>query len=279
MSMFDRITPTAGAGGTRRLARLGGTARWNVIRGVGSLSATLWVLLTPGIWADELAVAPPPRPLYEYRQQHDPYGIGKFYMGREIARVMSYRGAGWLDRPERVREEEPEKLLTALELKDGLVVADVGAGSGYHTLRIAPRVAPRGKVLACDIQQEMLNLIAAKARKNQLTNIELIRGTPSDPRLPPDAVDLILMVDVYHEFEFPYEMMENLVAALKVGGRIVFVEFRLEDDRVPILRVHKMSERQILQEMSLFPQLEHERTIGTLPWQHIVIFRKRSTPP
>jgi len=279
MRMFDRTTSTAGAGGTRGVARSRGVVRWHVLRGVGSLSATLWVLLTPWIWADERAVAPPPRPLYEYRQQHDPYGIGKFYMGREIARVMSYRGAGWLDRPERVREEEPEKLLAALELKDGLVVADVGAGSGYHTLRIAPRVAPRGKVLACDIQQEMLNLIAAKARKAQLANIELIRGTPSDPRLPPDAVDLILMVDVYHEFEFPYEMMEKLLAALKVGGRIVFVEFRLEDDRVPILTVHKMSERQILREMSLFPQLEHERTIGTLPWQHIVIFRKRPVSP
>jgi ubiquinone/menaquinone biosynthesis C-methylase UbiE len=188
---------------------------------------------------------------------------------------MSYRGAGWLERPERVREEEPEKLLAALELKDGLVVADVGAGSGYHSVRIAPRVAPRGKVLACDIQQEMLDLITAKARRLKLSNIETIRGTPQDPRLPAEAVDLILMVDVYHEFEYPYEMMEKLVAALKAGGRIVFVEFRLEDDRVPILTVHKMSERQVLREMSLFPQLQHERTIGTLPWQHIIIFRKR----
>ncbi|MCS7022319.1 MAG: class I SAM-dependent methyltransferase [Gemmataceae bacterium] len=222
--------------------------------------------------------APPPRPLYEFRQQHDPYGIGKFYMGREIARVMSYRGAGWLERPERIKEEEPEKLLAALELKDGLIVADVGAGSGYHTVRIAPRVAPRGKVLACDIQQEMLDLITAKAQRLKLTNVETIRGTPTDPKLPPNHVDLILLVDVYHEFEFPYEMMEKLLHALKTGGRIVFVEFRLEDDRVPILKVHKMSERQLLREMNLFPQLEHERTIGTLPWQHIVVFRKRPVP-
>ncbi len=222
-----------------------------------------------------LPEAPPPRPLYEFRQQHDPYGIGKFYMGREIARVMSYRGAGWLERPERVREEEPDKLLAALELQEGMIVADVGAGSGYHTVRIAPRVGPRGKVLACDIQPEMLRMIAAKAQQLKLSNIETIRGTASDPKLPAESVDLILMVDVYHEFEYPYEMMQKLLAALKPGGRIVFVEFRLEDDSVPILRVHKMSERQVLLEMSLFAELEYVRTVGTLPWQHIIIFRKR----
>ena len=259
--------------GSKGKRGMSGAAAWGL--GLAAWVLGVLLLLVPPVWSQEPEVAPPPRPLYEYRAQHDPYGIGKFYLGREIARVMSYRGAGWLERPERVREEEPEKLLAALELKDGLVVADVGAGSGYHSVRIAPRVAPRGKVLACDIQQEMLDLIAAKARRLKLTNIETIRGTPQDPRLPAEAVDLILMVDVYHEFEYPYEMMEKLVAALKAGGRIVFVEFRLEDDRVPILTVHKMSERQVLREMSLFPQLQHERTIGTLPWQHIIIFRKR----
>lgn len=247
--------------------------RWHRRQWLGAVAACGWGSLVPRLMGQE--VSPPPRPLYEFRSRHDPYGIGKFYLGREIARVMSYRGAGWLERPERVREEEPEKLLAALELRDGLVVADVGAGSGYHTVRIAPRVAPRGKVLACDIQQEMLDLIAARAAKLKLSNVELIRGTPTDPRLPASAVDLILLVDVYHEFEFPYEMMEKLVAALKRRGRIVFVEFRLEDDRVPILTVHKMSERQLLREMSLFAQLQYERTVGTLPWQHIVIFRKR----
>jgi ubiquinone/menaquinone biosynthesis C-methylase UbiE len=235
----------------------------------------VWVVAISGIGAPAEEVAPAPRPLYEFRSVHDPYGIGKFYLGREIARVMSYRGASWLERPERVKEEEPEKLLAALELRDGMVVADVGAGSGYHTVRIAPRVAPRGKVLACDIQKEMLDMIGARAAKLKLQNVELIRSTPTDPRLPSATVDLILLVDVYHEFEFPYEMTEKLVAALKPNGRMVFVEFRLEDDRVPILRVHKMSERQLLREMSLFPQLRYERTIGTLPWQHIVIFRKQ----
>lgn len=271
--MRGRPRREGGRGGSKGQGGRSGAAAWGL--GLAAWVLGVLLLLVPPVWSQEPEVAPPPRPLYEYRQQHDPYGIGKFYMGREIARVMSYRGAGWLERPERVREEEPEKLLAALELKDGLVVADVGAGSGYHSVRIAPRVAPRGKVLACDIQPEMLDLIAAKARRLKLTNIETIRGTPQDPRLPAEAVDLILMVDVYHEFEYPYEMMEKLVAALKAGGRIVFVEFRLEDDRVPILTVHKMSERQVLREMSLFPQLQHERTIGTLPWQHIIIFRKR----
>lgn len=275
--MHGRTDAGAAAGGNKGWFAESCAAGWCLWLGVWGLGILL--LVVPRTWPQEAEVAPPPRPLYKYRQPHDPYGIGKFYMGREIARVMSYRGAGWLERPERVREEEPEKLLAALELKDGLVVADVGAGSGYHSVRIAPRVAPRGKVLACDIQQEMLDLIAAKARRLKLPNIETIRGTPQDPRLPAEAVDLILMVDVYHEFEYPYEMMEKLVAALKAGGRIVFVEFRLEDDRVPILTVHKMSERQVLREMSLFPQLQHERTIGTLPWQHIIIFRKRESLP
>jgi precorrin-6B methylase 2 len=275
--MRGRPRGEGASGGSKGKRGTSGAAAWGL--GLAAWVLGVLLLLVPPVWSQPGEVAPPPRPLYEYRQQHDPYGIGKFYLGREIARVMSYRGAGWLERPERVREEEPEKLLAALELKDGLVVADVGAGSGYHSVRIAPRVAPRGKVLACDIQQEMLDLITAKARRLKLSNIETIRGTPQDPRLPAEAVDLILMVDVYHEFEYPYEMMEKLVAALKAGGRIVFVEFRLEDDRVPILTVHKMSERQVLREMSLFPQLQHERTIGTLPWQHIIIFRKREIQP
>lgn len=217
-----------------------------------------------------------PKPVYETRADHDPNGIGKFYMGREIARVMGYQGAGWLERPERVKEEEPQKLIAALGLKPGMVVADVGAGSGYHSFLIAPLVGDAGKVIASDIQQEMLDLITAKAKRHKVTNIETVRGTPTDPKLPANAVDLILMVDVYHEFEFPYEMTEKLVEALKPGGRLVFVEFRLEDDKVPIKRVHKMSERQVLKEMSVFPELEHTRTVGTLPWQHIIIFTKKA---
>jgi precorrin-6B methylase 2 len=232
-----------------------------------------------GAVADDAAKpkgADPPR--YEYRANHDPDGIGKFYMGREIARVMGHQGAGWLERPEREREEEPAKLIEALEVKEGMVIADVGAGSGYHTFRLAPLVGPDGKILAVDIQPQMLDLIRKRAAKQQVKNIELIRGTQTDPKLPAGAVDLILMVDVYHEFSHPYEMGEKLVAALKPGGRLVFVEFRLEDPKVPIKLVHKMTERQVIREMEVFPELEHEKTVGTLPWQHIIIFKKKETP-
>jgi precorrin-6B methylase 2 len=216
------------------------------------------------------------KPRYETRADHDPNGIGKFYMGREIAHVMGYQAAGWLERPEREKEEEPAKLLKALQLKPGMVVADVGAGSGYHAFRMAPVVGPTGKVLAVDVQPEMIELLTAKAKKEKVPNVEPVKGTPTDPKLPAGGVDLALMVDVYHEFSHPYEMAEKLVAALKPGGRLVFVEFRLEDPQVPIKLVHKMSERQVLKEMGEFPELVHTKTVNTLPWQHIIIFTKKA---
>lgn len=218
----------------------------------------------------------PPKPRYETREQHDPNGVGKFYMGREIALVMGHRAAGWLERPEREKEEDPAKLLAALDVKPGMVVADLGAGSGYHTFRLAPLVGPTGKVLAVDIQPEMLAIMKEKAKKQNVTNVELVQGTETDPKLPAGGVDLILMVDVYHEFSHPYEMAEKMVTALKPGGRLAFVEFRLEDPKVPIKLVHKMSERQVIKEMEAFPALEHEKTVGTLPWQHIIIFQKKA---
>jgi len=221
------------------------------------------------------AADPPPKPKYETKADHDPNGIGKFYLGREIAQVMGYQAANWLERTEREKEEEPAKLLKALDLKEGMVVADVGAGSGYHAFRMAPLVGEKGKILAVDIQPEMLKLIEARAKKEKVSNVEAIKSTASDPKLPADSVDLIIMVDVYHELEFPYEMMEKMVAALKTGGRIAFVEFRMEDDMVPIKLVHKMSERQVIKEMSLFPDMDHSKTIGTLPWQHIILFTKK----
>ena len=215
------------------------------------------------------------KPVYEFKKDHDPDGTGKFYMGREIAKVMTYLGASWLERPERVKEEEPAKLLKALAVKPGMVVADVGAGSGYHTFMLSPLVGEKGKVIASDIQQQMLDLITRRQKKLKLANIETVKGTETDPKLPPGEVDLILMVDVYHEFSHPHEMTEKMVAALKPGGRLVFVEFRMEDEKVPIKLVHKMSERQVLKEMGVFPELEHTKTIGTLPWQHIIIFTKK----
>ena len=216
---------------------------------------------------------PPER--YEVRREHDPNGIGKFYMGREIAQVMGHLGAGWLERPEREREEQPTKLMKALKLRPGDVVADIGAGSGYFTFRIADEVGPKGKVYANDIQKEMLDLIRQRMRTKRVSNVEPILGTITDPKLPAASVDLILLVDVYHEFSHPYEMTEAMVKALKPGGRLVFVEYRLEDPKVPILLVHKMSQRQVLKEMAAHP-LRHVETSDILPRQHILVFEKKA---
>jgi precorrin-6B methylase 2 len=212
-------------------------------------------------------------PAYETRKDHDPDGIGKFYLGREIAHVMGHEAAGWLERPEREREEQPATLLKALGLRPGDVVADIGAGSGYFTFRIAPLVGPKGKVLAVDIQPEMLALIHEGMKKRGVKNVETILGTETDPKLPAAGVDLIFMVDVYHEFAFPFEMTTAMVKALKPGGRLVFVEYRKEDPEVPIKLVHKMTEKQVRKEMAMHP-LSWVNTSEVLPLQHIIIFRK-----
>lgn len=213
------------------------------------------------------------RPRYETRDEHDPNGIGKFYLGREIAQVMGHQGAGWLDRPEREVEEAPSKLIKALDLKPGMVVADVGCGTGVLSFPLAERVRPSGSVLAVDVQPEMLAILEQRAKKKDVHNIVAIEGTETDPKLPVGGVDLILMVDVYHEFAYPYEMMTALVRSLKSNGRIVFVEYRREDPEVPIKLVHKMSEAQVLKEMSLFP-MRHKGTLGILPRQHIIVFER-----
>jgi len=218
-------------------------------------------------------VTPAPQPRYETRRDHDPDGIGKFYMGREIAHVMGFQGAGWLDRPEREKEEHVSKLLPPLKIKAGDHVADIGAGSGYYALKIAKIVGDQGKVYATDIQPQMLEIIKAKMKKQSVANIDPILCTEKDPKLPEGKIDLIFMVDVYHELAYPYEVMEKMVASLKPGGRLVFVEFRLEDENVPIKVVHKMSEKQVIREMAPFP-VRHVETQGHLPWQHVVIFEK-----
>lgn len=229
----------------------------------------------PLAWSDSPPKLDAKKNQYEYRNLHDPDGIGKFYMGREIAQVMGHQAIGWLERPERIREETPSKMIESLKVQPGQAVADVGAGSGYHTLRLSAKVGTKGKVYAVDVQPEMLAVIRRKIRVKKITNIDLILGTQKEPKLPKSALDLILMVDVYHEFEFPYEMTAALVDALKPGGRLVFVEFRMEDDRVPIKLVHKMSEKQVRKEME--PHLlRWTGTIGGLPWQHIIVFEKKT---
>ena len=214
------------------------------------------------------------KPTYTVREDHDPNGIGVFYMGREIAMVMGHQAADWLDRPEREAEEAPSILVKSLKLKPGMVVADIGAGSGYLSFPMAKLVAPSGKVYAEEIQQEMLDIIRAKAKRNGIKNVVPWLGTTTDPKLPAGTVDLILMVDVYHEFDKPYEMTQSMVRCLRKGGRLVFVEYRAEDPNVPIKEVHKMTEAQVKREMSVFP-LDWKETLAVLPRQHIIVFTKR----
>ena len=204
-----------------------------------------------------------------------PDGIGKRYLGRDIAGVMGWQGAAWLEREERQREERTDLLVAALALRPGIVVADIGAGTGYLSRRMAPAVLPGGRVIALDVQPEMVAMLQAMVRQTGLAQIEPRLGGERDANLPPASIDLAIMVDVYHELAFPYEVTASIVRALKPGGQLVFVEYRAEDARVPIKALHKMSEAQIRREAAVHPPLAWERTVETLPWQHVVVFRKR----
>ena len=200
-------------------------------------------------------------------------GIGKRYMGREIAAVMGWQGAAWLEREEREREERTDLLLTALALKPGMVVADIGAGTGYLSRRMATAVGSSGKVLAVDVQPEMIQMLKQLAQKAQLSQIVPVQCSETDVGLQPNSVDLAIMVDVYHELAYPFEVLASVIRALKPGGRVVFVEYRAEDRGVPIKELHKMSQAQVKREAAAHA-LVWERTAGTLPWQHMVVFRK-----
>jgi ubiquinone/menaquinone biosynthesis C-methylase UbiE len=199
-------------------------------------------------------------------------GIGKVYMGREIAQVMGHLGAGWLERPDREREEQPTKAIELMALKPTDVVADIGAGTGYFSFRIAKKV-PKGKVLAVDIQKQMLDIMNRIAKREGVMNVEPVLGTIEDPNLPEAGVDLALMVDAYHEFDHPREMMVAIVKALKPGGRVVDIEYRGEDPDVEIKPHHKMTEAQAIKEMTAVG-LRHVKTFNDLPQQHLMIFKK-----
>ena len=216
---------------------------------------------------------------YETAARPSRDGIGKIYFGREISQVMGHQGAAWLERPEREEEERTDILVDALALKPGEIVADIGAGSGYFSWRMAQKVAPNGKVHAVEIQQEMLDLLMSNMRRRRVDAIvEPVLGTVQDPKLPAGGVDTILLVDVYHELDFPFEMTRAMIAALKPGGRLVLIEYRGEDPNVPIKPLHKMTVAQVRKEMSVHP-ITFERTLTVLPRQHIIVFRKGSEKP
>lgn len=201
-------------------------------------------------------------------------GIGKFYMGREISQVMGHLGADWLERPEREREERTDLLIENLPLDADAIVADIGAGTGYFSLPMAQRL-PDGKVIAVDLQQEMLDIIAGRKERANVENIELVLASEVDPRLPASSVDLVLLVDAYHEFSHPREVMQSVYLALKPGGKVVLIEYRGEDRWVPIKALHKMTQAQAKKEMAAVG-LEWVETKDFLPQQHFLIFSKNS---
>lgn len=222
-----------------------------------------------------LRAAEPQPPAYEFRPGSFD-GTGKWFLGREIAHFMSHQGAPWLERQERELEEAPARLVAALGLKPGQRVGDVGAGSGYLTWRMARAVGPTGRVYANDIQPEMIAILKTNLAVRGITNVVPVLGTPTDPGLPDHSLDLILLVDVYHECDHPWEMARRMTDALKPGGRLVFVEYRGEERWIPIKPLHKMTAAQVRREMALHPRLEFAENLTNLPRQHILVFRRKA---
>ncbi|MGL4401366.1 MAG: class I SAM-dependent methyltransferase [Luteolibacter sp.] len=240
------------------------------LAGLGLSLTAGWVLLR------EMEV---PAPVVTIEQAEDyrfaeasPDGIGKFFHGREIAKVMGHPAIGWLERDEREREEAPSRAIDALELSASAVIADIGAGSGYYSFRVAPKV-PLGKVMAVDIQPEMLDFLKKRSAELGITNVVPHLGTVEDLALPPGSLDAALLVDAYHEFSHPAEMLASLFRSLKPGGRVFLLEFRAEDPRVPIKELHKMTEAQAKLEFESagFQLVSNRRH---LPWQHFMVFER-----
>ena len=203
-------------------------------------------------------------------------GIGKVYLGREIAQVMGYQGAAWLERETRESEERTDILLRALNLKKGMVVADIGAGTGYLSRRMADGVGLQGSIYAVEVQSEMIEKL--KSLSKNYPNIKPVLSTPSDIKLAANSLDMAILVDVYHELEFPYEVAQSIWTALKPGAKLVLVEYRAEDDaknqKVPIKNIHKMTQAQVIKELSVLPFKWHN-TVTSLPWQHVIVFTKQ----
>ena len=200
-------------------------------------------------------------------------GIGKWYMGREIAHVMGFEGIGWLERFDREKEENVSTLIKNMKIKSNDTIADIGAGSGYHIFRIAP-LAEKGLIYAIDIQSEMLMAIEKKKESGKIRNIETILGSEKSVHLPKNSVDKILMVDVYHEFNFPVEMIASMKNGLKPNGQLFLIEYRGEDSKVPIKKIHKMTEKQAVKELEA-AGFKLKENIANLPWQHCMVFIKK----
>lgn len=212
-----------------------------------------------------------PEELYTFKQG-DPSGIGKWYLGREIAHVMGFQGMGWLERPEREAEENSSRLLQNMAFDAYDTIADIGAGSGYHVFKMAV-LAKKGHIYAVDIQDEMLEAVKKKKESLPQENVTPVKGSEKGINLPENSIDKALMVDVYHEFEYPVEMIASIREALKPNGKLYLIEYRGEDDSVPIKRLHKMTEAQAVKEMKA-AGMKLERNIDNLPWQHCMIFVK-----
>ena len=208
---------------------------------------------------------------YTYKKG-DFNGIGKWYMGREIAYVMGFQGVNWLERSEREIEEDVATLIKNMKIKTDDTIADIGAGSGYHVFKMAP-LADKGLVYAVDIQPEMLEAIELKKKSKRVSNVETVLGSAKGINLPKNSLDKVLLVDVYHEFSNPLEMIESIKNALKPNGLLFLIEYRGEDPNVPIKKIHKMTKKQSIAEMRAVG-LKLKENIDNLPWQHCMIFEK-----
>lgn len=201
-------------------------------------------------------------------------GIGKWYMGREIAYVMGFQGIGWLERPEREKEENVSRLIKNMNIQPADKIADIGAGSGYHAFRMA-NIAKKGEVYAVDIQEEMLMAMEVLKERDSVSNVTTVLGSEKTVNLQPNSVDKVLMVDVYHEFNYPVEMIASIYKSLKRNGQLFLIEYRAEDPKVPIKKLHKMSEKQAVKEMKAAGFIL-EKNMDNLPWQHCMIFTKKT---
>jgi SAM-dependent methyltransferase len=240
---------------------------------VAAISGWAWLRRSePVVLPAPVQAAPVPKEVPYTNGPGTPDGIGKFFHDREIAKVMGHPAIGWLERTEREKEEAPSKAIAAIELAPDTVIADIGAGSGYYSFRISPKV-PDGKVVAIDIQPEMLDFLRKKSAELKIRNVEPHLGAIDDLKLPASSLDAALMVDAYHEFSHPREMLASLHKSLRPGGKIFLVEFRGEDPNVPIKPLHKMTEAQARLEFET-AGFRFAGNLRPLPWQHLLVFER-----